>query len=97
MSDELDEYEDGVEHDEAEAAKIDEERRCPTPIKSPTGRPNRTRHRSTRPDTSTREPEKVTVTWTWRRWRRPAPYSTTPENHARERAIDDPDGSDGEV
>ena len=50
MSDELDEYEDGVERDEAEAAEVDEEARAVRRRieKSPTDPPSRTRHRSTR-------------------------------------------------
>ena len=78
MSDELDKYEDGVERDEAEAAKIDEELALSDAdqISDGSAEQDETSFDETRHEYS--GAEEGTATSTWRRWRRPAPCSTTP-------------------
>ena len=96
MSDELDDYEDGVERDDAEAAGINGEPALSDADQISDGSAERDETGSTRRASSTRVPRKATATSTWRRWRRRAPCSTDPERTALlERAIDDPDGGDG--
>ena len=78
MSDELDEYEEGVKRDEAEVAGIDEELAISDAdqISDESSEQDETSFDETRHEYS--GARKATATSTWRRWRRPAPCSTTP-------------------
>ena len=96
MSDELDEYEDGVERDEAEAAKIDEELALSDAdqISDGSAEQDETSFDETRHEYSGAEEGDVDV----EEMEEAGPLLDDPEKTAlRERAIDDPDGSDGEV
>ncbi len=94
MSDELDEYEDGVERDEAEAAEIDEELALSDAdqISDGSAEQDETSFDETRREYSGADEGDVDV----EEMEEAGPLLDDPETTALlERAIDDPDGSDG--
>ena len=98
VSDELDEYEDGVERDEAEAAEIDEELALSDAdqISDGSAEQDETSFDETRHEYSGAEEGDGDVDV--EEMEEAGPLLDDPEKTAlRERAIDDPDGSNGEV
>jgi hypothetical protein len=98
MSDELDEYEEGVERDEAEAAEINEELALSDAdqISDGSAEQDETSFDETRHEYSGAEEGDGDVDV--EEMEEAGPLLDDPEQAAlRERAIDDPDGSDGEV
>jgi hypothetical protein len=96
MSDELDDYEGGVERDEAEEAEIDEELALSDAdqISDESAEQDETSFDETRLEYSGAEEGDVDV----EEMEEAGPLLDDPETTAlRERAIDDPDGSDGWV
>jgi hypothetical protein len=94
MSDELDEYEEGVERDEAEAAGIDEDLALSDAdqISDESAERDETPFDETRLEYSGAEDGDVDV----EEMEEAGPLLDDPEKTALlERAIDDPDGSDG--
>jgi hypothetical protein len=94
MSDELDEYEDGVERDEAEAAEIDEELALSDAdqISDGSAEQDETSFDETRREYSGADEGDGDV----EEMEEAGPLLDDPEKTALlERAIDDPDGSDG--
>ena len=98
MSDELDDYEDGVERDEAEAAEIDEEVALSDAdqISDESAEQDETSFDETRLEYSGAEKGDGDVDV--EEMEEAGPLLDDPETTAlRERTIDDPDGSDGWV
>jgi hypothetical protein len=98
VSDELDEYEDGVERDEAEAAAIDEELALSDAdqISDGSAEQDETSFDETRHEYSGAEEGDGDVDV--EEMEEAGPLLDDPEKTAlRERAIDDPDGRDGEL
>ena len=98
VSDELDEYEDGVERDEAEAAAIDEELALSDAdqISDGSAEQDETSFDETRHEYSGAGEGDADVDV--EEMEEAGPLLDDPEKTAlRERAIDDPDGRDGEV
>ena len=96
MSDELDEYEDGVERDEAEAVEIDEELALSDAdqISDGSAEQDETSFDETRREYSGADEGDVDV----EEMEEAGPLLDDPETTALlERAIDDPDGRDGWV